>query len=659
MKKSLFNIFCCFWKKTRKTAHYAIMILLLTGIFITTYALNLTNFVPGLFRSTTKPSSNTISSKPAQAMQKVAQVPSNLAAGPILDVSTTLKSISCDKTATYEVTICNNGDAAAEGVTSKMILPENAGFVLKNIIPDPKYPITIASYSDPGNDTETEGYDGYMLPKAIPCNNLDYSPDCSPSTFSYIAVGKVFLSHAFFGFPVTNTGLGVPAGATILSARLNVQLLRAGGSVGGIKRSDLTIFNETNNPGHLYAAYPTDQTVPAILTEIDVTTVAQELVNQPDWTNNSMMAFFVNADGKITIVTTIPETISYLDVSYIAPTTLEPGECVTFTYEYDVSNADPGTYHMSTHVETTTAGTTFMPDSDFSVDAISNQNGYNGTSLSNSLDDTVIPNSFEPILNWTCPDDILSGKSINITATGSNIASTTLSSETFGTIVNTGTPAQPTATYTPTGQDIENKYATLKIETTSPEGCTKTISCVVNIGTELPVKLTRFDAIRKENSVQINWETSIETNSRNFEIERSKNGKIWTTLGSVPAHVSSVSLKKYQFTDSNPENGTAIYRLKMIDQDNTFTYSRMQEVLGESANNVSVYPNPVSDRLTITTPLHAISSIHWIDLRGNKILPTILVGNQIPVSTYPEGLYLLIITLQSGEIETQKIIIKH
>jgi hypothetical protein len=658
MKKSLFNTFCCLWKKTRKTAHYAITILLLTGIFVTGYALNLTKFVPGLFGSSTKLSSNIISSKPTQTMQKVAPEPSNWAAGPILDVSTTLKSISCDKTATYEVTICNNGDAAAEGITSKMILPENAGFVLKNIIPDPKYPITIASYSDPGNDTETEGYDGYMLPKATPCNNMDYSPDCSPSTFSYIAVGKVFLSHAFFGFPVTNTGSGVPAGATIISAKLNVKLLRAGGSVGGIKRSDLTIFNETNNPGHLYAAYPTDQTVPAILTEMDVTNIAQELVNQPDWTNNSVMAFFVNADGRITIVTTIPETISYLDVSYIAPATLEPGECVTLTYEYDVSNADPGTYHMSTHVETTTAGTTFMPDSDFSVDAISNQNGYNGTSLSNSLDDTVIPNSFEPILNWTCPDDILSGNNIKITATGSNIASTTLSSETFGTIVNTGTPAQPMATYTPTAQDIENKYATLKIETTSPEGCTETVSCVINISTELPVKLTRFDAIRKENSVQINWETSIETNSRNFEIERSKNGKIWTTLGSVPAYVSSVSLKKYQFTDSNPENGTAIYRLKMIDQDDTFTYSRMQEVLGESTNNVSVYPNPVSDRLTITTP-HPISSIHWIDLRGNKILPTILVENQIPVSTYPEGLYLLIITLQSGEIETQKIIIKH
>lgn len=659
MKKLLLYKICHIFNRTTRTAKKRLTLSVLTGIFISAFAWG-SHTPKKISLSASRNATSTLERASKNTKKETITAQSALAAGPALEVSTTLKSINCDKTATYEVKICNNGDMTATGVTPNFILPENSGFVLKNISPDPQYPILTAGYTDPGGDTDTEGYDGYMAAKALPCETLDYSENCAPSVFRYDTFSKAFITHAAFGFPVSSAGSGIPQGAIILSAKLNVQLLRSGGSVGGIKRSDLAIFNASNNPGNLYTLFPTSTTVPAIMTEMDVTSVAQELVNQADWTNNSTMAFFVNSDGRIIVgSSSVLDAVSYLDISYILPATIAPGECVTYTYEYDVSNAEPGTYHMSTHVETLTAGTTFMPNTNFSIAGLSNQNGYDGTALTNTLDDTVIPENYEPVLNWTCPNDIIAGENISITATGSNIASTLLSSETSGTIVNTGTAEAPIALYVPSAQDITNKYATLKIESTSPTGCIETISCTVAITEKLPVKLIEFNAGRKENSVLLRWETALETNSQSFEIERSRNGKIWSTLGSVPAHVLSESVKKYQFTDPNPETVTAIYRLKMIDQDGTFTYSTMQEVYGTSSINVSVYPNPVSDRLTIATTLHTISTINLIDLKGNAIFPITLIENYIPVTTYPEGLYLLMITHKSGEIETQKILIKH
>jgi uncharacterized repeat protein (TIGR01451 family) len=584
-------------------------------------------------------------------------------AGPELAVTTTLMGVSCDKIATYQVQICNNGDVAATAVIPNLI-PENSGFVLKSVTAGPGYAILNAGYHDPG-DTQTEAYDGYGFGiSSNPCTSLSYQSPCSPFTYGTFSTGPV--TSGVFGFPPSTSGSGVPKDAIILSASLNVHTLtinatvNAGiiGTMGGIKRPDLAGFSTTNHPGDLYFLYPTSKSVPAITTEMNVTTVAQELVNQGGWTENSMMAFFW-LTGRNIIIRNATDAVSRLDISYIAPATIEPGACATLTYEYDVSNVPAGTYQMSAHVNTATTGTSYLPNTDFSANGTDHLNGYNGADPANSLDDTVIPESYLPVLNWTCPSEITTGSNILISATASNVSSIALSSETDGTIVNEGSTEAPAAEYTPTADDITNGYATIAVTATSPNGCNTTVSCRVTINTILPVKLINFDVARSENNVVLNWKTISETNSDRFEIQRSRNGKTWNTIGSVAAHFESVTVQGYHFSDKAPQTGSSLYRLKMIDRDNTFSYSRMQQIDFGRNNGISVYPNPVAEELTISADLQDISEISLVHINGQKTYVVKPVGQSIPVRKFPNGIYLLKIIYKSGETEIQKILIQH
>lgn len=624
-------------------------------IFTSTYALKPTKFE--IKEKTTQTSlAKIIASKVETRHNKkgVNRKLNSLAAGPVLDVSTTLIGINCNKQATYEVKICNNGDQVATGVMPNLI-PENAGFVLKSVSPDIGYSIFSTGYSDPGGDTPTQGYDGYAFAAISPCPNNTYTSPCINS-FAYGTFSTRLVSNGVFSFPPTTAGSGVPQDAIVLSAKLNVRI-NATGHVGGIKRTDISIFGGANHPGDLYFSYPTSSSIPSLTTEMDVTAIAQELVKQPGWTNNSTMAYFWA--GTMVILNNPTERVSTLAVSYIEPATIEPGACATLTYVYDVSGAQPGTYQMSANVSTATPGTTFLPDTDFSVSGLNNQNGYDGTALTNTTDDTVIPESYLPVLSWSCPGSVMSGNNIIVAATTSNASSVVLSSATSGMITNTGTAEVPAAVYTPTSQDITNGYATITMLSTSPYGCETTTSCQITINPSLPVTLIDFSAAKNENNVLLRWKTASETNSKSFEIERSKNGKVWNTIGTVSAHFESATIQNYHFTDLHPEIGSGLYRLKMIDMDNTFSYSRIQEVKGEKILDISVYPNPVSDELIVSSNLSSISEIKLIDLKGSHVYPASLVGKSIPVKKYPDGIYLLVIRYKSGETETRKVLIRH
>lgn len=122
----------------------------------------------------------------------------------------------------------------------------------------------------------------------------------------------------------------------------------------------------------------------------------------------------------------------------------------------------------------------------------------------------------------------------------------------------------------------------------------------LTVANTLPVKLASFEAKKSNSGVILKWKTESEKDNDRFEIERSIDGKKWSVIGKIFGKGTAAS---YQFEDLKPEIGTNYYRLAQYDRDGTVENSGVRTA-EFSLNNikVSVYPNPVSERLTLELP---------------------------------------------------------
>lgn len=176
----------------------------------------------------------------------------------------------------------------------------------------------------------------------------------------------------------------------------------------------------------------------------------------------------------------------------------------------------------------------------------------------------------------------------------------------------------------------------------------------------LPVTLTKFSAEMLENrSCLLRWTTTTETNSSCFEIEHSTNAKHWRKLGEVTAKVESNLLANYHYTHNNPSSSRNYYRLKQIDQDGTFAYSRIVSAnLDDTSKAPLLYPNPVSERLFIQD----ISNPVKVEIR-NLLGQTVLKSSQnlaegISLETVANGMYLVKVTDTKGETRTERLVVQ-
>ncbi|MBK7632122.1 MAG: endonuclease [Ignavibacteriales bacterium] len=123
----------------------------------------------------------------------------------------------------------------------------------------------------------------------------------------------------------------------------------------------------------------------------------------------------------------------------------------------------------------------------------------------------------------------------------------------------------------------------------------------------LPVELTSFSGRVIGKSVMLNWETATELNNYGFNIERAviSNGErnlSWEKIGFVNGNGNSNSPKDYSFVDDNISSGRYSYRLKQIDNDGQFEYSKIIEVDMNGVKKFELsqnYPNPFNPSTTI------------------------------------------------------------
>jgi len=145
----------------------------------------------------------------------------------------------------------------------------------------------------------------------------------------------------------------------------------------------------------------------------------------------------------------------------------------------------------------------------------------------------------------------------------------------------------------------------------------------------LPVELSSFSAIILDEGVKLNWQTVTEVNNYGFEVERLQDYEIeklqdWTNIGFVQGHGNSNSPKNYSFLDETVLRGKYSYRLKQIDTDGQFEYSKIIYVDLNSPAELELsqnYPNPFNPTTTIKFTLSESQNaqVKVFDLLGNEI----------------------------------------
>ncbi len=156
----------------------------------------------------------------------------------------------------------------------------------------------------------------------------------------------------------------------------------------------------------------------------------------------------------------------------------------------------------------------------------------------------------------------------------------------------------------------------------------------------LPVELSSFSASIIEQGVKLNWVTETEVGNYGFEVQRSvseNQSSAWKNIGFVEGFGNSNSPKEYSFIDENVAGGNYSYRLKQIDTDGKFEYSKVIEIDFSTPLNYELsqnYPNPFNPSTKISFQIveTGFTSLKVYDAIGNEVKT--LVNENKPAGTY-------------------------
>jgi hypothetical protein len=162
-------------------------------------------------------------------------------------------------------------------------------------------------------------------------------------------------------------------------------------------------------------------------------------------------------------------------------------------------------------------------------------------------------------------------------------------------------------------------------------------------GLTIPVELLFFSGqLIDKQLVRLDWATSSEINADYFSIERSTNGKEFNSIAKVKSVGNSSKKTTYLFNDSliTELNKTLYYRLKQVDYNGAFKYSKIIAINNSINKNahIKVYPNPANNTLFVENS-NAFKSINIYNLQGVLIKKSLI--NEVDISAISAGIFVL------------------
>ncbi|MBO9611997.1 MAG: T9SS type A sorting domain-containing protein [Dyadobacter sp.] len=173
----------------------------------------------------------------------------------------------------------------------------------------------------------------------------------------------------------------------------------------------------------------------------------------------------------------------------------------------------------------------------------------------------------------------------------------------------------------------------------------------------LPVKLIRFEGkVNAAGLAELHWITAEETNNLGFEIQKSQDGKNWELLGWVDGAVDSKTEKNYNYVDQEFVT-TSYYRLRQVDLDDSYTYSKIICIIPEkeSLDRFYVYPNPSRENKVQVQMPERTQNLTLFDQLGNKLGQFDNPGTKYMITLPHPGSFMLQIDTPVGSKTTKLI----
>ena len=196
--------------------------------------------------------------------------------------------------------------------------------------------------------------------------------------------------------------------------------------------------------------------------------------------------------------------------------------------------------------------------------------------------------------------------------------------------------------------------------------CSSDLTLDNNIGmlaeaSVLPIILSSFDASSDNETVRVQWSTASEINTKHFIIEHSVTGQpnSWAAKAKINASGYSMTAKRYTWTDNSPNPGGNYYRLRSVDNDNSFSVSNSEyvHISKISAQTINAFPIPFGDIINLSG-VEKGSIITLSDLSGKMIVQQTATGvgrEKIIANNLVAGTYFIKVTSASGESKSIKI----
>tara|TARA_B100000745_G_C20094369_1_gene374152 strand:- start:98 stop:1069 length:972 start_codon:yes stop_codon:yes gene_type:complete len=177
----------------------------------------------------------------------------------------------------------------------------------------------------------------------------------------------------------------------------------------------------------------------------------------------------------------------------------------------------------------------------------------------------------------------------------------------------------------------------------------------------LPVELIYFNAVQKNQRINLNWATASELNNDYFTIEKSTDGIQFDQIQTVLGAGTTYNTTQYSAYDEANNINTVYYRLKQTDYDGTTSYSPIVVVRSEalSTTKISVYPNPNIDaKVTVRIGQgYHNKSITILGANGQQVAQVTPTSEHTLLPALPRGFYFIHVTDAShGEVETMRLI---
>jgi hypothetical protein len=219
-------------------------------------------------------------------------------------------------------------------------------------------------------------------------------------------------------------------------------------------------------------------------------------------------------------------------------------------------------------------------------------------------------------------------------------------------------------TFTP-GTDISNFSVNIPLNTVSQGSHTFYIRSRQNpwsfsayvpflYSSTLPVVWSYVKGEIKTDKSYIDWATVNEQDALTFFIEYSASDREFVTVGEVKAAGNSSTTKQYQFIHAAPAKGMNYYRIRQVDKNGDFTYSKTLQLLYHpDKKELLVAPNPATDQLyVISSSGKNVTKAELFDMSGKQVyVKQLNAGQQVyslDISSIQKGVYILKLYEETG-----------